>query len=309
MSSRTLIDISRVLAEATWPSIATEVNGYLQNWIAAANAQVSQHQLRATTPNPNATASDRCGWRLEATLSQLTPAGNPAAVLLEVFITGTTFDILPGIGNNEPNLGSPGWGLDGRWVLPSHETLGSQGVWSAVPLPFTAQVGWSLESGQEYFVFAYTQYAYTNRQAVPLLIARDQVSGHWILAATPPSTSSSIYAGLRAVSWNARSGHPVGSRSLLRDFTSEAVTIRQPAELVIATHDWGHLSTNPQVPALFWEPLLLPPDFAAVNYSSLAMHYYKPADGSEWLGIGGHGLLLRTRDAPAPQGGAGGAAP
>ena len=214
MSSRTLIDISRVAAEATWPSVATEVNGYLQNWIAAANAQVSQHQLRATTPNPNATASDPCGWRLEATLSQLTPGGKPAAVLLEVFITGTTFDILPGIGNTEPNLGSPGWGLDGRWVLPSHETLGSQGVWSAVPLPFTAQVGWSLESGQEYFVFAYTQYAYTNRQAVPLLIARDQVCGHWILAATPPSTSSSIYAGLRAVSWNARSGHPVGSRSL-----------------------------------------------------------------------------------------------
>ena len=51
-------------------------------------------------------------------------------------------------------------------------------------------MGWSLAPGAEYFVFAYSQHRFTNRQAVPLLIARDQVSGHWILAATPPSTTS-----------------------------------------------------------------------------------------------------------------------
>jgi hypothetical protein len=38
------------------------------------------------------------------------------------------------------------------------------------------------------------------------------------------------------------------------------------------------------------------------------MSYYKPPDGSEWLAIGSHGLLLRTKDAPAPQGGEGGTA-
>ena len=27
------------------------------------------------------------------------------------------------------------------------------------------------------------------------------------------------------------------------------------------------------------------------------MSYYKAPDGSEWLAIGGHGLLLRTREA------------
>ena len=98
--SRTLIDISRLGTETTWPSVATEVNGYLQSWISAANAQVSQHQLRiATAPNPNATATDPCGWRLEATLSQLTPGGEPAVLLLEVFLTGTTLQIRPGIGN------------------------------------------------------------------------------------------------------------------------------------------------------------------------------------------------------------------
>ena len=51
-------------------------------------------------------------------------------------------------------------------------------------------------------------------------------------------------------------------------------------------------------PAQFWEPLLLPPDFAALNLSSAAMSYFKPPDGSEWLAIGAHGLLLRTKDAP-----------
>jgi hypothetical protein len=33
------------------------------------------------------------------------------------------------------------------------------------------------------------------------------------------------------------------------------------------------------------------------------MSYFKAPDGSEWLAIGGHGLLLRTKDAPALQGG------
>jgi hypothetical protein len=54
--------------------------------------------------------------------------------------------------------------------------------------------------------------------------------------------------------------------------------------------------------AQFWEPLLLPTDFAALNLSSGAMSYFKPPDGSEWLAIGGHGLLLRTKD-PTPTAG------
>ena len=295
--SRTLIDISRLGTETTWPSVAVEVNGYLQSWITAANAQVSQHQLRiATAPNPNATASDPCGWRLEATLSQRTPGGVPAVLLLEVFLTGTTLQIRPGIGNTEPFVGADS---QQGWVYPAADVTNSSGAWSTTPLPLTAQVGWSLTAGQEYFLFAYSQHRFTNRQAVPLLIARDQVSGNWILAASPPSTSD----GLRAVSWNRRSGQPSGSRTLLRELTSTTVQIRQPAELVLATTDWSYYESANE-PAQFWEPLILPPDFASVNLSSAAMSYYKPADGNEWLAIGGHGLLLRTKDAPAAQGGA-----
>ena len=297
--SRTLIDISRLGTDITWPAVATEVNGYLQNWIAAANAQVSQHQLRiATAPNPNATATDPCGWRLEATLAQLTPGGEPAVLLLEVFLTGTTLQIKPGIANREPFLGGDD---QVSWVYPSGEVGTSSGTWSTTPLPFNAQVGWSLAPGAEYFVFAYSQHRFTNRQAVPLLIARDQVSGHWILAASPPSTTTDA---LRAVSWNVRSGQPAGSRTLLRESFTTAVMIRRPAELVIATTDWSYYE-NANEPAQFWEPLLLPPDFAVVNFSSAGMSYFKPPDGSEWLAIGGHGLLLRTKDAPALRGGTG----
>jgi hypothetical protein len=297
--SRTLIDISRLGTDTTWPSVAVEVNGYLQNWITAANAQVSQHQLRIVTPpNPNATASDPCGWRIEATLSQLTPGGNPAVLILEVFLTGTAFVIRPGIGNTEPFLGGD---TQQGWVLPAGDVGTSSGIWSTTPLPFTAQVGWSLTPGSEYFVFAYSQHRYTNRQAMPLLIARDQVSGHWILAASPPTTT---FDALRAVSWNVRSGQPSGSRTLLRESFTSAVMIRRPAELVIATTDWSYYESANE-PAQFWEPLILPPDFAALNLSSGAMSYFKPPDGSEWLAIGGHGLLLRTKDptstaAPTP---------
>ena len=295
--SRTLIDISRLGTETTWPSVAVEVNGYLQNWLTAANTQVSQHQLRiATAPNPIATAADPCGWRIEATLAQRTPAGVPAVLLLEVFLTGTAFLIRPGIGNSEPFLGSDS---QQGWVYPAGDVGLSSGSWSTTPLPFNAQVGWSLAPGAEYFVFAYSQHRFSNRQAVPLLIARDQVSGHWILAASPPSTS---FDALRAVSWNVRSGQPAGSRTLLRDNSSTPIQIRQPAELVLATTDWSYYESANE-PAQFWEPLLLPPDFAALNLSSGAMSYFKPPDGSEWLAIGGHGLLLRTKDAPALQGG------
>jgi hypothetical protein len=147
--SRTLIDISRLGTETTWPSVAVEVNGYLQNWLTAANTQVSQHQLRiATAPNPIATAADPCGWRIEATLAQRTPAGVPAVLLLEVFLTGTAFLIRPGIGNSEPFLGSDS---QQGWVFPAGEVGTSSGLWSTTPLPFNAQVGWSLAPGAEYF--------------------------------------------------------------------------------------------------------------------------------------------------------------
>jgi hypothetical protein len=291
--SRTLIDISRLGTDTTWPSVAVEVNGYLQNWIAAANAQVSQHQLRIVTPpNPDATATDPCGWGIEATLSQLTPGGNPAVLILEVFLTGTALVIRPGIGNTEPYVGAD---TQQGWVLPAGDVGTSSGTWSTTPLPFNAQVAWSLAPGAEYFVFAYSQHRYTNRQAMPLLIARDQVSGNWILAASPPSTTSDA---LRAVSWNVRSGQPSGSRGLLRDGLLTVVRISRPAELVIATTDWSYYEVANE-PAQFWEPLLLPPDFAVVSLSSAAMSYFKPPDGSEWLAIGGHGLLLRTKD-PTP---------
>ena len=46
--SRTLIDISRLATAVTWPSVAVEVNGYLQSWITGANAEVSQHQPRSS---------------------------------------------------------------------------------------------------------------------------------------------------------------------------------------------------------------------------------------------------------------------
>jgi hypothetical protein len=289
--SRTLLDISRLGTDTTWPSVATEVNGYLQNWIAAANAQVNQHQLRIVTPpNPEATASDPCGWRIEATLSQLTPGGNPAVLILEVFLTGTALVIRPGIGNSEPFLGGD---TEQGWIYPTREVGVTNGVWSTTPLPFNAQVAWSLAPGAEYFVFAYSQHRYTNRQAVPLLIARDQVSGHWILAATPPSTSS--FDGLRASSWDKRSGQPSGSRGLLRDGLLTTVRISRPAELALATSDWSVYSSA-NVPAYRLDPLILPPDFAAVNLSSAAQSYYKAADGSEWLALGGHGLLLLTKE-------------
>ena len=294
--SRTLIDISRLGTDTTWPAVAVEVNSYLQNWLTAANAQVSQHQLRiATAPNPTATAADPCGWRIEATLAQLTPGGVPAVLLLEVFLTGTTLQIRPGIGNSEPFVGADS---QQGWVYPAGDVGLSSGSWSTTPLPFNAQLGWSLAPGAEYFVFAYSQHRFTNRQAVPLLIARDQVSGHWILAASPPSTT---FDALRAVSWNARSGQPSGSRTLLRENSSTPIQIRQPAELVLATTDWSYYESANE-PAQFWEPLLLPTDFAALNLSSGAMSYFKPPDGSEWLAIGGHGLLLCTKD-PTPTAG------
>jgi hypothetical protein len=136
-----------------------------------------------------------------------------------------------------------------------------------------------LAPGAEYFVFAYSQHRFTNRQAVPFLIARDQVSGHWILAASPPTSTTDA---LRAVSWNRRSGQPAGSKMLLREPVGSALCLRRPGELVIATTDWSYFESADE-PAQFWEPLILPPDFASLNLSSAAMSYYKPHDGNEWL--------------------------
>ncbi|MEX0775245.1 MAG: hypothetical protein WD042_05970, partial [Phycisphaeraceae bacterium] len=159
MSSRTLIDISRLGTDTTWPSVAVEVNGYLHNWITAANTQVNQHQLAiVTAPNPDATATEACGWRIEATLSQLTPAAAQAVLILEFIITGTAVQILPGIGNQEAFVGADN---QNGWVFPAADAGSSSGLWSTTPLPFIGQVGWSLTPGQEYFVFAYCQHRFT----------------------------------------------------------------------------------------------------------------------------------------------------
>ena len=66
---------------------------------------------------------DPCGWRIEATLSQLTPGGNPAVLLLEVFLTGTTLQIMPGIGNSEPYVGAD---TEQGWVYPAGDVGCSQ---------------------------------------------------------------------------------------------------------------------------------------------------------------------------------------
>jgi hypothetical protein len=179
------------------------------------------------------------------------------------------------------------------WIYPAFNVGASSGGWSTTPLPLDAQVAWSLTPGQEYFLFAYSQHRFTNRMAMPLLIARDQVSGNWIFAASPPSSTSDA---LRAVSWNLASGQPAGSRSLLRHPTAAGTVLRRPAELVIATTDWSYHETANE-PAQFWQPLVLPPDFAVMNLLSAAMSVMRLADGSEWFAVGGHGLLLRLRDA------------
>ena len=167
-------------------------------------------------------------------LSAAKPGGTDfsTVLLLEMFITSTTFQIRPGIGNCEPFMEADS---QQGWVFPAADVATSSGAWSTTPWPLNAQVGWSLTPGAEYLVFACSQHRFTNRPAVPLLITRDQVSGHWILAASPPSTSN----GLRAVSWNVRSGQPSGSRTRWREPTSTTVQIRRPAELVIATTDWS----------------------------------------------------------------------
>jgi hypothetical protein len=292
--SRTLLDISRAgtSANASWPALAVEVHGYLQNWIAAANSQVSEQQLAVlSAPNPAATAADPCGWKLQATLDQLTPGGAVAVLLLEFTITGTSVYTRTGIANDEPFLGAPDYV---GWIYPARDVGASSGSWSTTPLPLNAQVAWSLLPGQEYFLFAYSQHRYTNRMAMPLLIARDQISGHWILAASPPSSSSDA---LRAVCWNRGSGQPAGSRTFLRDPSPLSnLILRTPAELVIATTDWSSYETANE-PAQFWQPLVLPPDFAVMNLLNAAISVMRPADGSEWFAVGSQGVLLRTRDA------------
>lgn len=37
-----------------------------------------------------------------------------------------------------------------------------------------------------------------------------------------------------------------------------------------------------------------------MNFNSTALNYFIAADGSEWLGLGGHGLLLRTKEGAGP---------
>ena len=318
----TLRDISRPGAAATWPSIAAEVQGYLANWLEAANAQVSGQSLELrTTPTAEPGDNESCGWMIAAHLNATTPAGTPVVTLLQSHIRGTT--VYQRVGLPEPlelwlgvqwEPASPTSSYYSRtgWVYPNFECREQSGTWSRPPdqhYPFNGVLAWSLEPGAEFFLFFYSQHDDANRQVMPLFIAREQNSGHWLLAA-------SIGRAWRMICWSSRAQRIAASDKVLHysavthDALTPAaaggtpyITLQTPAELQVSTPATWFManlyanSTNentwPQAPACHFDAIVLPPAFASVSISA-ALSTQEDSASNLWLNLGNN-LALRLR--------------
>jgi hypothetical protein len=283
----TIQDLSRRGDQGqTIPSLCAEVDGLLAAWIATANAQNPTRLL--TVLRDSAAAAPRfCGWTLRAQLAALDGA-SPAQLMSQWVI-----DLSSGLVTMQAALAAgytAGEALGGHGSLSGGVGTTSSQITLINPLPLGAVVASSLVAGQEFFAFCLSQHTFSNRQAVPLLIAKDVISGEWHLSATD-------MAGVIAtVAWRLNTSQAFLSSGFRLDWPASGppYLLSRPAQWRPNTPTVVYVTPLP--PVQWWDPVVLPQDLALYNRTGTSFGYFKAADGSEWLQLGPSRLAVRVKD-------------
>jgi hypothetical protein len=283
----TITDLSRRGDQGfALPGLFAEAHALLMAWITAANGQ-NPTQLLSVLTSPTGSPGF-CGWTIKARLAALS-GGQPVELIsqwvanLSSGAVTTHAGLVSGFSPG-PALGGHGSLTGGVGTTSSLITLPPQ------PLPLGAVVTSSLAAGQEFFCFAFSQHSFSNRQAVALLIAKDVVSAQWHLSLTD-------MAGVIAtVAWNLARPQVQLSTAFRADFFSSATPLMlvRPAQWLPITPTVFY--QQPLPPVQWWDPVALPVDLAIYNRTFTSLGYIKPADGSEWLQLGGARLVVRLKD-------------
>jgi hypothetical protein len=266
------------------PALFNEATGYLATWITAANGQ-NPNQVLSVLTGP-AGAPGFCGWTLKARLAALN-GGSPVELISQWVANLTSGAVTTHTGlasgfTAGTALGGHGSLTGGVGTTSSLITLGSQ------PLPLGAVVASSLAAGQEFFCFAFSQHSFSNRQAVALLIAKDVVSTQWHLSLTD------MAGVIAAVAWSTNKPQVLLATAFRADWFSSATPLMlvRPAQWVPITPSVAFVTPLP--PVQWWDPAALPVDLGLYNRSGTSFGFFKAADGSEWLQLGGARLAVRV---------------
>ncbi|MFO7628441.1 MAG: hypothetical protein R6W06_02785 [Prochlorococcaceae cyanobacterium] len=285
----TFVDLSRRgdLANAL-PLLAAELDGQLASWIAAANAQNPSQLLTLSTNSQQ--APGYLGWTLRASLLSQQAAA-PVVLMSQWVIHTTTAAITTHVGLASGH--NPAGGLGAHGLLSGGRGSTNSSITTSRPLPLAALAAWSLSPGGEFFVFSLCQHTFSNRQSLPLLIAKDVISGNWHLG------NIDMAGVINTAAWSVNK-----PQLLLSDgFRNEQLSSGLPL-LLSRPAQWqplvpGAAYVEPLPPVQWWDPVALPADLAIYNRTYAHMGYFKAADGSEWLQLGPSRLVVRVVDPAA----------
>jgi hypothetical protein len=264
--------------------LAAELDWRLASWIAAANAQNPDQLLTLATNSQQ--ADGWLGWTLRARLNAQ-HNGLPVELMGQWVIelaTGSVRCHLALAAGHDPAAGLGAHGLlsGGRGTSSSLVSLNE-------PFPLSAVAASSLEPGQEFFVFCFGQHTFSNRHGLPLLIAKDVLSGQWHLAL---ADTNGVIA---AAAWDAATAQLLLADGLRSDFPGLSHTIlSRPAQWSPLTP--GILWQDP-LPLVQWlQPVVLPDALGVYGRRFAHLGYARAVDGSGWLGLGPTPLAVRMDD-------------
>lgn len=281
----TVLDLSRRGDRgAPFPELAAEVDWLLASWIAAANAQNPAQLLTLSTNSQQ--ADGWLGWTLRARLSAQ-HNGLPVELMAQWVIelaTGSVRCHLALAAGHDPAAGLGGHGLlsGGRGTTSSLVSLNA-------PFPLSAVVASSLDPGQEFFAFCFGQHTFSSRHGLPLLIAKDVLSGQWHLALADTN------AVIAAAAWETATAQLLLADGLRTVVPGLAHTILlRPAQWSLITP--GIIWQDPLPPLQWLNPVVLPDAFGVYGRGFAHLGYARAADGSGWLGLGPTPLVVRIDD-------------
>ncbi|WP_094556722.1 hypothetical protein [Synechococcus sp. 1G10] len=264
-------------------AMAAQVDTELVTWISAANSQ-NPGQLLTLLTN-SAGAPGFLGWTIKARLTAQN-LGVPVELMSQWVLNLTNSAVTAQVGlasghNPAGGLGSHGLLSGGRGTTNTLATLNQ-------PCPIGAATAWSLKPGQEFFAFGLTQHSFTNRQALPLLIAKDVTTGDWHLSNTD------MAAVINTAAWSRNLPQLLLSGGFRNDWSASGppFLLARQAQWLPITPGVGYVVPLP--PVQWWDPVVLPEDLATYNRTYATLGYFKAADGSEWLQLGPSRLAVRV---------------
>ncbi|MFS6826086.1 hypothetical protein AAF143_02230 [Cyanobium sp. ATX-6F1] len=263
--------------------MAAQVDMELATWISAANSQNLAQLLTLSTNS--AAAPGFLGWTIKARLTAQN-LGSPVELMSQWVMNTSTAAV-----NAHAGLAAghaPAGGLGNHGLLSGGRGTTNTAGTVTLPMPIGAATAWSLTPGQEFFAFGLTQHAFTNRQALPLLIAKDVTTGDWHLSNTD------MAAVINTAAWSRNLPQVLLSGGFRNDWTASGppFLLARPAQWLPITP--GVAFATPLPPVQWWDPVVLPQDLATYNRTFVTLGYFKAADGSEWLQLGPSRLAVRV---------------